>query len=74
MNRSDYARPSQGQIDNIYMCRNCRRETTHPSIYAPPECCGTEMEKLGESYPADSGEWDEVRDTVDGEWRDRGRW
>jgi hypothetical protein len=71
---NDYRRPSDYQIDIIYVCGNCRRETTHPSIYAAPECCGTPMNQLGESYPANSADWDEERDTVDGDWRNRGRW
>lgn len=74
MSASDYRRPSQGQIDTVYCCGHCRRETEHPSIYAAPECCGTPMNAVGESYPASSEDWDEARDTVDGEWRERGRW
>lgn len=74
MSRSDYARPADYQINKIYRCGTCRRETEHPSIYAPPECCGSEMTECGESYPASADEWDEVRDTQDGEWHNRGRY
>jgi hypothetical protein len=74
MSRSDYQRPSQQQIDNIYTCPVCQRETTHPSYYAPPTCCGLPMNYVGESYPSDPEEWNEVRDTQDGEWYERGRW
>lgn len=71
---SDYRRPADYQVDNIYVCGHCRHETTHPSIYAPPDCCGVPMNRLGESYPGNSNDWDEVRDTPDGDWRNRGRW
>lgn len=68
---SDYRRPSMGQIDNNYECRVCRSTREHPSMYAPPLCCGVEMIQTGESYPASSDDWGEERDTVDGPWRDR---
>lgn len=68
---SDYYRPSQGQIDNCYRCNSCGSERDHPSIYAAPLCCGREMVKSGESYPASPEDWDEERDTVDGDWRSR---
>lgn len=71
MSKSDYLRPSATQIDNVYRCGVCGSERDHPSVYVPPNCCGREMSQLGESYPASSDEWEEERDTCDGEWRRR---
>ena len=72
MSRDDY-RPSEGQIRHHYKCQSCGRETEVESFSSVGRCgCGGEMAMIGESYPADSSEWDEQRDP-DGEWRPR-RW
>ena len=73
MSRDDY-RPSEAQVRHHYQCGSCHQEIEVESYYAAPTIChcGGEMWFAGESYPADSREWDEQRDP-DGEWRPR-RW
>ncbi len=68
---SDYYRPAQYQITNIYECQLCGREYQIESTFGAGACeCGGSLAFCGESYPADSSEWDEQRDP-DGEWRTR---
>lgn len=67
---SDHHRPADYQVDEVYQCRRCGDEQVVPSCYAarmPCPRCGGFVDKAGESYPADSSEWDEVR-TKDGHW------
>jgi DNA-directed RNA polymerase subunit RPC12/RpoP len=72
MARSDYYRPSESQIRHHYKCSTCGAETEIESCYSADAChCGGRMQFSGESYPADSREWNEERDTVDGEWHSR---
>ena len=71
MSISDYYRPADYQINNIYRCDTCGNEIEQPSCYDVGNCsCGGSLIQCGESYPADSSEWDEQRDP-DGEWRER---
>jgi len=68
---NDYYRPSEDQITIHYQCQNCGAETEMPSCYGAGQCsCGGQFVQTGESYPADSSEWNEQRDP-DGEWRER---
>lgn len=67
--RGYYRRPADYQVREHYRCSGCGREIEVESCYAPGLCCGMEPYKTGESYPADSSEWHEERDTQDGEWR-----
>ena len=72
MSRDDY-RPSQAQVHDHYRCDSCGKEIEIESFYTVGPCsCGGFFQKVGESYPANSAEWDEQRDP-DGEWRPR-RW
>lgn len=72
MSKSDYLRPSANQINTIYRCASCGSEheieVWNGSV---PVCCGANMQVSGESYPANSDDWEEERDTQDGEWRQR---
>lgn len=72
---NDYRRPADYQIENHYRCSLCGGETSVPSVYdGPATCrCGGSMQFAGESYPADSSEWDEYRDDVNDEWRHQPR-
>jgi len=70
---NDYYRPSAEQITVHYKCNTCGAETSQESCYGVGDCnCGGQFAECGESYPADSSEWDEQRDP-DGQWRER-RW
>lgn len=74
MSRSDYRRPADYQINHHYKCRSCSREIEIQSFYAPPKvcrACGQGLEFVGESYPANSDDWDEERDNVNDEFRNR---
>lgn len=69
MSRSDYRRPADYQVNIIYRCDTCRREIGLISVYGVGPCsCGGTFQECGESYPANSNDWDEERDTQDGEW------
>lgn len=70
---NNYRRPADYQITHFYRCTQCGHEEEVQSFYAGPESCycGGHMQFAGESYPASSEEWDEERDTQDGEWRRR---
>ena len=74
MSRSDYYRPAQHQITNIYRCSSCRHEGEYLSDqFIGDKCpsCGSDCFRLsGESYQADPDDWQEQRDP-DGEWRER---
>ena len=74
MSRSDYLRPANYQIHQIAKCGSCGIE----SEYADDQqvdggrcMCGGSLRVIGESYPASSDDWDEERDTQDGQWRRR---
>lgn len=74
---NDYRRPSQDQIENHYRCSSCGSETSASSYYAGPAICycGGALQFVGESYPADSRDWNEERDNVNDDFRDsRRRW
>lgn len=72
MSKSDYLRPSANQINTIYRCAYCGSEHEIEGWNGTvPVCCGTSMQVSGESYPATSDDWEEERDTQDGEWRQR---
>ena len=60
MSKSDYYRPSEGQINHHYRCTRCGTEQEVSSYYAGPETCycGGAMQFSGESYPASAEEWD----------------
>ncbi len=70
MSRSDNYRPSEQQISHHYTCVLCRKTFETDSQSSAPDCCGREMNFSGESYPANSDDWNEQRDP-DGEWRER---
>lgn len=64
-------RPADYQVTIHYRCNNCGSETQMESCYGVGDCpCGGQFVEQGESYPADSSEWDEQQDP-DGEWRER---
>jgi len=67
---NDYYRPADYQVEGEYVCRKCNQEKRVPMNHNAPECCGEEMMKCGEMYPADVNDWEEQRDP-DGEWRPR---
>jgi hypothetical protein len=70
--RSDYYRPSENQIRHHYKCDTCKAEIELMFGDSADTCpCGGTMRFSGESYPANSDEWDEERDTQDGEWHRR---
>ncbi len=72
MSASNYFRPADYQINDHYKCSSCGAATEQVSIYGVGQCeCGGSFVKVGESYPASSDDWDEERDTQDGEWRRR---
>jgi len=70
--KSDYYRPADYQIIIHYKCNSCGAETYQESFLdGVGYCfCGGQFVPGGESYPADSNDWDEQRDK-DGEWRKR---
>lgn len=69
---NDYRRPSQDQVFTVYQCQSCQSEEKVESWNAHhPSCCGIRMSNVGEEYPADSGEWNEERENVNDEFRDR---
>ena len=73
MSRSDYLRPSEQQIRHHYKCGSCGREQEFYSdqhVEGSSCYCGGFLTFSGESYPADSNDWDEERGR-DGEWRQR---
>ena len=73
MSKSDYYRPADYQVIVHYRCDKCGAETEQPSCYGVGDCsCGGQFIRNGESYPANSDDWNEQRDP-DGEWRER-RW
>ena len=77
MSRADYERPAWNQIDDIYQCRKCSREQIVQAGFSasmPCPYCGGFVDRIGERYPASPDDWDECRDTQDGEWRRKGRW
>ena len=69
---NDYYRPADYQVTVHYECGRCGAETEMISVYGVGNCsCGGQFVQVGESYPGDVSEWDEERDRVDGEWRQR---
>lgn len=74
MSRSDYRRPAEYQIRHHYRCASCGNEQEFMSDQTVEggRCpCGGTLTFAGESYPGDSNDWDEERDSQDGEWRQR---
>jgi hypothetical protein len=74
VSRSDYRRPADYQVRQIAKCSACGREGEYMNDQQVDgtRCrCGGSLQVIGESYPADSEEWDEERDTQDGQWRRR---
>lgn len=64
-------RPAEYQVDKIFRCQKCRNEITVGFQEHYDTCaCGGQYDECGESYPADSNEWDEERGP-DGDWRRR---
>lgn len=61
---NNYRRPAWYQIEKTYRCRRCGMEQRPPAgtsaIMPCPSCKGF-VEKISESYPSDSGDWDEKR-------------
>lgn len=73
MAMSDYYRPADYQIRQIAKCSTCGREDAYlndQQVDGTRCVCGGSLRVVGESYPANSDEWDEQRDP-DGEWRER---
>ena len=69
---SDYRRPADYQIKDVYECQRCKAEFELESFYdvSSQRChCGGSLQKVGESYPASSDDWHEERDGVNDEWR-----
>ncbi len=66
-------RPADYQIEILYRCDNCRREISRISTEPPSrQCsCGGLFNESGMSYPGDSEEWDEERDSPYDDWRQR---
>ena len=74
MAKSDYYRPSQAQIRQVAECSHCRRHSEYDSQQNLDNArcaCGGLLVVIGESYPASADDWDEERDTRDGEWHRR---
>ncbi len=68
MSKSDYRRPADYQINDVYQCDRCRREVEQVSVYGVGQCsCGGNLQKVGESYPASAEDWDEERDATNSE-------
>ena len=67
---SERYRPSDSQIHNHYRCNSCQRYTELELFFAAPMCCGEEMAHTGESYPANSDDWDEELNDS-GDWQRR---
>ncbi len=77
MAKSDYRRPADYQINNVFKCSSCGHESEHSSVnVAPQGCsCGGLLQQIGENYPADSDDWHEERDNVNDDFRNnRNRW
>lgn len=71
MSKSDYLRPADYQITNHYTCASCGNRVELESCYSPSSCrCGGEYQYTGESYPANSDDWDEEKDS-NGYWHRR---
>ena len=73
---SDYRRPADYQVKDIYECQSCRREYELESFYdhSSQRCqCGGTLVKSGETYPANSEDWHEERDSVHDDWRNPSR-
>lgn len=74
MSRSDYRRPADYQIRQVARCELCSSEGEYSNdqqIDGGKCQCGGTLHVVGESYPSNSDDWDEERDTQDGEWRRR---
>ena len=74
MSRADYRRPAAYQIRQVARCGICGAEREYDSYQTldGATCpCGGRLTVVGESYPSSSDDWDEERDRVDGEWRQR---
>ncbi len=73
MSRADYERPSEQQVNKIFKCRKCKREQEIPfgsSAQMPCPSCGGFVDLVGESYPGNPDDWDEVKQGYDinGPW------
>jgi len=66
---SENKRPADYQVMDIYECATCGAESEQVSVYGAGHCmCGGSFVKVGESYPASTDDWDEQRDTQDGQF------
>jgi DNA-directed RNA polymerase subunit RPC12/RpoP len=74
MARSDYERPAWYQINTLYRCQRCGTEQdvrAGESARMPCPACHGFVVKIGESYPGRANDWDEERDSVNDEWRQK---
>ena len=74
MSRADYRRPADYQIRQVAKCAACGSENEYMNDQQVDggRCpCGGTLRVIGESYPASSNDWDEERDSQDGEWHRR---
>jgi len=74
MSRADYRRPADYQVRQIGKCDSCGAENEYMNnqlVDGEPCGCGGTLRVIGESYPASADDWDEERDTRDGQWRSR---
>lgn len=74
MSRSDYERPAWYQINTLYRCQKCGHEQdvrAGESARMPCPMCRGFVVKIGESYPGSADDWDEERDGLYGEWRQK---
>ena len=71
----DHVRPAWYQVRQIGRCTSCgqEHEFSADETVDGRACysCGGRMAQAGESYPADSREWDEERDDYHSPWRQR---
>lgn len=73
---TDYRRPAAYQIRTVATCDMCSRQAEFDSYQTVDgeSChCGGRLRVTGESYPASSEDWDEERESVNGDWHQR-RW
>ena len=74
MSRADYRRPADYQVLQVAKCSVCGREGEYQNdqVVDGLSCaCGGILKVIGESHPANPDDWDEERDTQDGEWHRR---
>jgi hypothetical protein len=74
MTKAYYRRPADYQISQIAKCGTCSAESEYMNDQTVDggRCfCGGTLRVIGEIYPLSADDWDEERDTQDGEWRRR---